>query len=340
MSPSRRKKSFVISSEGKRDFLDLEAVGHETLRDLLRQACALKAEATLAREALRDKVLVMVFEAPSTRTRVSFDMAMRKLGGGVLSLSAHDMQLERGETPADTARVLSRYADAILLRTDDPSRLYAMAEAASIPVINGLRRHRIRVTNWSAAARTSALCDGGGGVDSCYQCTFEERLGSIEGQSVSYLGDGTNNVAATWLQAAGLFGLELRLGCPASHSPNEELVSRSRLQARQRGGDIVIERDPLAAARGSRAVMTDVWISMGEREVVSKHNALSSYRVDDRVMSAASGDAIFLHCLPAHRGEEVSGDVIDGDRSAVWDEAENRMHVQKAILLWCFGVEI
>ena len=322
MSPSRRKKSFVISSEGKRDFLDLEAVGHETLRDLLRQACALKAEATLAREALRDKVLVMVFEAPSTRTRVSFDMAMRKLGGGVLSLSAHDMQLERGETPADTARVLSRYADAILLRTDDPSRLYAMAEAASIPVINGLT---------TASHPCQILAD---------IMTFEERLGSIEGQSVSYLGDGTNNVAATWLQAAGLFGLELRLGCPASHSPNEELVSRSRLQARQRGGDIVIERDPLAAARGSRAVMTDVWISMGEREVVSKHNALSSYRVDDRVMSAASGDAIFLHCLPAHRGEEVSGDVIDGDRSAVWDEAENRMHVQKAILLWCFGVEI
>ena len=258
MSPSRRKKSFVISSEGKRDFLDLEAVGHETLRDLLRQACALKAEATLAREALRDKVLVMVFEAPSTRTRVSFDMAMRKLGGGVLSLSAHDMQLERGETPADTARVLSRYADAILLRTDDPSRLYAMAEAASIPVINGLT---------TASHPCQILAD---------IMTFEERLGSIEGQSVSYLGDGTNNVAATWLQAAGLFGLELRLGCPASHSPNEELVSRSRLQARQRGGDIVIERDPLAAARGSRAVMTDVWISMGEREVVSKHNALSS----------------------------------------------------------------
>ena len=322
MSPSRSKKPLALSSEGKRDFLDLEAVGHETLRDLLRQAHALKAEAMLAREALRDKVLVMVFEAPSTRTRVSFDMAMRKLGGGVLSLSAHDMQLERGETPADTARVLSRYADAILLRTDDPSRLYAMAEAASIPVINGLT---------TASHPCQILAD---------IMTFEERLGSIEGQSVSYLGDGTNNVAATWLQAAGLFGLELRLGCPASHSPNEELVSRSRLQARQRGGDIVIERDPLAAARGSRAVMTDVWISMGEREVVSKHNALSSYRVDERVMSAASGDAIFLHCLPAHRGEEVSGDVIDGARSAVWDEAENRMHAQKAILLWCFGVEI
>ena len=316
------KENLAFASESKRDFLDLEAVGHEALRGLLRQACALKADRMLAREALRDKVLVMIFEAPSTRTRVSFDMAMRKLGGDVLSLAAHDMQLERGETPADTARVLSRYADAILLRTDDPSRLYAMADAASVPVINGLT---------TASHPCQILAD---------IMTFEERLGSIEGQSVSYLGDGTNNVAATWLQAAGLFGLELRIGCPASHSPSEELLLRSRARARERGGDIVVVGDPLEAAKGSRAVMTDVWVSMGEREAGSKHNALSPYRVDSRVMSAASGDAIFLHCLPAHRGEEVSADVIDGDRSAVWDEAENRMHAQKAILLWCFGVEI
>ena len=326
MSQARSRETSALSSasssESKRDFLDLEAIGHETLLDLLRQARALKADATLAREALRDRVLVMVFEAPSTRTRVSFDMAMRKLGGGVLSLSAHDMQLERGETPADTARVLSRYADAILLRTDDPSRLYAMAEAASIPVINGLT---------TASHPCQILAD---------IMTFEERLGSIEGQRVSYLGDGTNNVAATWLEAAGLFGLELRIGCPASHSPSEELLLRWRTKARERGGDIVIERDPMEAVRGSRAVMTDVWVSMGERGAGSKHNALSPYRVDERVMEAASGDAIFLHCLPAHRGEEVSEGVIDGARSAVWDEAENRMHAQKAILLWCFGVEI
>ncbi len=311
-----------MPAESKRDFLALETVGHEVLCNLLRQAHALKAETKFAREALRDRVLVMVFEAPSTRTRVSFDMAMRKLGGDVLSLSAHDMQLDRGETPADTARVLSRYADAILLRTDDPSRLDAMAEAASVPVINGLT---------TASHPCQILAD---------IMTFEERLGSIEGQVVSYLGDGTNNVAATWLEAAGLFGLSLRLGCPSSHSPSEKLVLRSRSRARERGGDIVVERDPLEAAKGSRAVMTDVWVSMGEREGGSKHNALSPYRVDDRVMSVASDDAIFLHCLPAHRGEEVSGDVIDGARSAVWDEAENRMHVQKAILLWCFGVEI
>ena len=322
MSQACAKEPLAVSAEGKRDFLDLEAVGHDTLRDLLRCARALKGEPALAREALRDRVLVMIFEAPSTRTRVSFDMAMRKLGGDVLSLSAHDMQLERGETPSDTARVLSRYADAILLRTDDPSRLYAMAEAASIPVINGLT---------TASHPCQVLAD---------IMTFEERLGSIEGQSVSYLGDGTNNVAATWLEAAGLFGLDLRLGCPGSHSPSEELLLRSRSQAQRRGGDIVVFADPLEAARGSRAVMTDVWVSMGERDVVSKHNSLSPYRVDERVMSVASGDAIFLHCLPAHRGEEVSADVIDGERSAVWDEAENRMHVQKAILLWCFGVEI
>ena len=310
------------SRVSKRDFIDLQAVGFSTLREILRQAYALKADTCLGRDALRDRVLVMIFEAPSTRTRVSFDMAMRKLGGEVLSLSAHDMQLDRGETPADTARVLSRYADAILLRTDDPSRLYAMASSAAVPVINGLT---------TASHPCQILAD---------IMTFEERLGSIEGQAVSYLGDGTNNVASTWLEAAGLFGLKLRLGCPASHSPNEELVLRMRLRARERGGDIVVERDPLAAVRGSRAVMTDVWVSMGDREGGSKHNALSPYRVDDRVMSAASADAIFLHCLPAHRGEEVSGEVIDGDRSAVWDEAENRMHVQKAILLWCFGVEI
>ncbi len=306
----------------KRDFLDLDALGVSLLRELLTNARALKGDRFLCSDALRGRTLVMVFEAPSTRTRVSFDIGMRSLGGDVVSLSAHDMQLYRGETPSDTARVLSLYADAILLRTDAPSRLRAMSEASRVSVINGLTR---------ASHPCQVLAD---------IMTFEERLGSIEGETLSYFGDGKNNVAATWLQAAGLFGLSLRIACPSSHSPDARLVSA----ARECGGDILVTDDPMEAARGSRAVMTDVWVSMDkdkglEGSMTKPHNVLSPYRVDERVMEAASSDAIFMHCLPAHRGEEVTAGVIDGSRSAVWDEAENRLHAQKAVLLWCCGVD-
>ena len=306
----------------KRDFLDLDSLGAPLLRELLSNARALKRDRLLCRDSLCGRTLVMVFEAPSTRTRVSFDIAMRSLGGEVISLSGHEMQLYRGETPSDTARVLSLYADAILLRTDDPLRLRSMSESSRVSVINGLTR---------ASHPCQVLAD---------IMTFEERLGSIEGETLSYFGDGSNNVAATWLQAAGLFGLRLRIACPTSHSPDSALVSR----ARARGGDILITEDPLEAARGSRAIMTDVWVSMDmdkgeEGSMKMPHNLLSPYRVDDVVMGAASSDAIFMHCLPAHRGEEVTASVIDGDRSAVWDEAENRLHAQKAVLLWCCGVD-
>ena len=318
----------------KRDFLDLDILGAPLLRELLSNARALKLDRSLCCDALRGRTLVMVFEAPSTRTRVSFDIAMRSLGGQVISLSAHDMQLQRGESASDTAHVLSLYADLILLRTDAPSRLRAMVDSSRVSVINGLTR---------ASHPCQVLAD---------IMTFEERLGSIEGETLSYFGDGSNNVAATWLQAAGLFGLRLRIACPSTHAPDKRLVSAARDAARGSGGDIIITEDIMAAARGSRAIMTDVWVSMdkGDRDGVgdgdmvegimkSPHNSLLPYRVDERVMGAASSDAIFMHCLPAHRGEEVTAGVIDGERSAVWDEAENRMHVQKAILLWCCGVD-
>lgn len=301
----------------KRDFLDLDGLGVGLLRELLELASKVKAEPTLYCTSLAGKSLVMVFEAPSTRTRVSFEMAMRRLGGDVVSLAAHDMQLERGETPGDTARVLSRYADALLLRTDEASRLQAMAESSRVSVINGL-------------TRLSHPCQIMADI-----MTFEERLGRIDGERLAYFGDASNNVAATWLQAAGVFGLELCFACPESHRPEAGLVER----ARGNGAKIVITDDPLAAANGSRAIMTDVWVSMGDDARRAPHNALAGYRVDSKVMGGARADAIFMHCLPAHRGEEVTEEVLEGESSAVWDEAENRLHVQKAILLWCLGAD-
>ncbi|NNG04225.1 MAG: ornithine carbamoyltransferase [Inquilinus sp.] len=295
-------------------FLDLHRVDRDTLRGMIDAAAALKT--TDPRGAgdkpLAGKTLAMIFEKPSTRTRVSFEVGMRQLGGEAVMLSGSEIQLGRGETIADTARVLSRYVDAIMIRTSGEDRLLEMAEAATVPVINGL-------------------------TDSSHPCqlmadvlTFEEHLGPIAGKTVAWSGDG-NNVAQSWIRASARFGFEMRLACPDELQPPADLVAWATGQ----GARVSVSPDPDTVVRGADCVVTDTWVSMGDKEAPSRHNLLRPYQVDDRLMSLAKPEAIFMHCLPAHRGEEVTDAVIDGPRSVVFDEAENRLHAQKGILLWC-----
>ncbi|MGH7005912.1 MAG: ornithine carbamoyltransferase, partial [Alphaproteobacteria bacterium] len=265
---------------------------------------------------LAGKALAMIFEKPSTRTRVSFELAMKQLGGDAVVLERGSSQLGRGETIADTARVLSRYCDAIMVRTTKEEKLFELAEAATVPVINGLtdRTHPCQL-----------MAD---------VMTFEERLGPIAGRAVAWSGDG-NNMATSWIQAAVQFGFELRLACPAQLPPPADVVA----WAKAKGGKIRVTTSVEDAVKNADCVVTDVWVSMGEHEPTNQHNLLRPYQVDERVMALAKKDAIFMHCLPAHRGEEVTAPVIDGPQSAVWDEAENRLHAQKGILAWCLTPE-
>ncbi len=260
-------------------------------------------------------MLVLIFEKPSTRTRVSFDIAMRQLGGGALTLNHTDLQLGRGESVADTARVLSRYADGIMIRANAHATLVEFARHATIPVINGL-------TEKSHPCQVMADIQ-----------TFEEHLGPIKGKTVAWVGDG-NNVAVSWMHAAVRFGFELRLACPKSLYPEDEALewlSREK-------GEVEIGTDPEKAVKGADCVVTDTWVSMGQSDAVRRKKMLAPYAVDAKLMSKAAKNAIFMHCLPAYRGHEVTEDVLEGPQSVVFDEAENRLHVQKAILAWCFGV--
>jgi ornithine carbamoyltransferase len=260
------------------------------------------------------KTLAMIFEKPSTRTRVSFEVAMRELGGDVINLSASELQLGRGETAADTARVLSRYVDAIMLRTDNVARLREMAEFATVPVINGL-------TNMSHPCQLMAD-----------MMTFEEHRGPIAGKTVAWVGDG-NNVACSWIEASVRFGFTLRIATPELRRPPQKLIDWARAQ----GARIELTDDPAVAVRGVQCVVTDAWVSMNDDPNVSRHNLLAPYRVTGALMAEAASDAIFMHCLPAHRGEEVTAEVIDGPQSVVFDGAENRLHAQKGILAWSLG---
>ena len=295
-------------------FLDLADIGADDLRHILAHAERLKKERQAGKlsSALVGKKLVMIFEKNSTRTRVSFEVAMMELGGHGLSFNGNELQLGRGETVADTARVLSRYADAIMLRCHSHDKLTELAANAQIPVINGL-------TEFSHPCQILADI-----------LTFEENLGSIEGKTIAWIGDG-NNVAQSWIQASALLKCKIRLACPTKLQPLPEVVK----WARDRGGDIVITESPQEAVRGAHAVITDTWVSMGDPDPEAQIKLLSAYQVNDALMKLAAPDAIFLHCLPAHRGEEVTEAVIDGPQSRVFDEAENRLHVQKAIILWC-----
>ncbi|TFU05820.1 ornithine carbamoyltransferase [Polymorphobacter arshaanensis] len=305
-----------------RHFLDLAGAGRAGLRAILDDAHARKAARSGKPKALPDadapltgSMLAMIFEKPSTRTRFSFDLAMRQLGGSTIITASGDTQLGRGETVADTSRVLSRMVDAIMLRTGDHAVIETMAGAATVPVINGL-------TDLSHPCQAMADI-----------MTVEERLGRpVEDTCWAYVGDG-NNMAHSLIEAASVLGFELRLGCPHGYDPDQAVVAT----ASARGGHIELVRSAKAAVENAQVVVTDTWVSMGQSETKDKIAAMTPFQVTPLLMAAAAPSAVFLHCLPAHRGEEVLDAVIDGPQSAVWDEAENRLHVQKSILLWCLG---
>ncbi len=294
-------------------FLDLDRLDAPTLRAILDAGAAFK-RGDGDRVPLEGKTLVLIFEKPSTRTRVSFEAGMMQLGGRVIVLEGESSQIGRGESIADTARVLSRYVDAIMIRTDDPAKLAELAAHASVPVINGLT---------DASHPCQLMAD---------VMTFEEHSGPIKGRTVTWCGDG-NNVAASWVHAAVRFGFSLRLACPELLLPAPALLE----WAASEGGDVTLVTDAPAAVRDADCVVTDTWVSMGDDAAESRHNLLAPYRVDEKLMALAKPDALFMHCLPAHRGEEVTDSVIDGPRSVVWDEAENRLHAQKGIIAWCLG---
>ena len=301
--------------ERPRHFLDLTDFDTATLRRMLADAERFKRDGH-GPQPLAGKTLALIFEKPSTRTRVSFEIGMRQLGGDVVILSAADMQTGRGETMADTARVLSRYVDAIMIRTDDAARLHELAAHATVPVINGL-------TNRSHPCQLMADV-----------MTFEEHRGPIAGQVVAWSGDG-NNVACSWIQAALRFGFTLRLATPELRRPPQKLVDWARAQ----GAKIELFDDPALAVRGARCVVADTWVSMSDDPAESRHNMLAPYRVTQSLLQQAAPDALFMHCLPAHRGDEVTAEVIDGPQSVVFDEAENRLHAQKGILLWALAAD-
>jgi ornithine carbamoyltransferase len=299
-----------------RHFLDLADIDGATLRSILDDSRRLKADrrTPAAPKPLAGKVLAMIFDRPSTRTRVSFDVAMRELGGETIMLTGEEMQRRRGETISDTAKVLSRYVDAIMIRTLDHASVVELAESATVPVINGLTRH-------------SHPCQIMADV-----LTFEEHKGPIAGKTVAWLGD-ANNVLTSWVHAAALFGFDLRVASPGELAPSARILA----WARDHGAAMSVTTDAEAAAAGADCLVTDTWVSMGDEEGERRQNLLHPYQVNERLMAKAKPDAIFMHCLPAHRGEEVTAAVIDGPQSVVFDEAENRLHAQKGILAWCLA---
>ena len=261
---------------------------------------------------LEGNVLALIFDKHSTRTRISFDVAMRQLGGTTMMMSGAELQLAREETIADTARVLSRYLDAVMIRLLDHEMVQDLAASASIPVINGL-------TKFSHPCQVMADI-----------LTFEERRGPITGKTVAWSGD-ANNVLTSWVHAAARFGFRLKIATPKELAPHESVKE----WAMAAGATVEFGHDPLRAVAGADCVVTDAWVSMGDEDAVKRHQLLRAYQVNKQLLAHAASEAIFLHCLPAHRGEEVTDEVIDGPQSAVFDEAENRLHAQKAILLWC-----
>jgi ornithine carbamoyltransferase len=293
----------------KRDFLQISDLSADEAQELFKLAAAMKSGEYRERP-LAGKTLALIFAKSSTRTRVSFEV----LGGHAIFMSSQDMQLGRGETIADTAKVLSRYVDGIMIRTFTHSDVAELARNATIPVVNGL-------------------------TDLVHPCqvlsdvfTVSEALGSWQGKVVAWVGDG-NNMANSWLNAAALFGFELRIACPEGYEPDREIFERAK-----QATAVAVFEDPDEAVRGAHVVNTDVWASMGqEADANARRLAFRGYTVDSDLMRLAAADAIFLHCLPAHRGEEVAGEVIDGPQSRVWDQAENRLHVQKALIATLLG---
>ena len=293
-----------------RHFLDLDRLDTATLRGILDRAAAFKSGRG-SQAPLVGKTLVMIFEKPSTRTRVSFQVGMQELGGQTVVLGEKDSQLGRGETVADTASVLSRYADAIMIRTGDPLKLDELEAHATVPVVNGLT---------DASHPCQIMAD---------VMTFEEHRGPIAGRRVAWVGDG-NNVAVSWVHAARRFAFELRLATPPELAVDPGIIAWAA-----EGGTVTVTEIAAEAVAGADLVVTDTWVSMGDTDAEARCRLLEPYQVNGALMDKAAPEAIFMHCLPAHRGEEVTADVIDGPRSVVWDEAENRLHAQKGILAWC-----
>ncbi|HRV62989.1 ornithine carbamoyltransferase [Albidovulum sp.] len=305
-------------------FLDIHTTPQDELRAMIDQARAMKnARQGLpkgtpdAEQPLAGRMIALIFEKPSTRTRISFDVGARQMGGQTMVLSGKDMQLGHGESISDTARVLSRYVDLIMLRTFDEATLLEMAEHATVPVINGLT---------DASHPCQIMAD---------IVTYEEHRGAPGGRKFVWSGDG-NNVCTSWLHAAGQFGFDLTFTGPETLDPDAKAVEF----ARSRGSRVDIVRDPLVAAHGADAIVTDTWVSMHDPESARerRHNQLRPYQVNSRMMAEAKPDALFMHCLPAHRNEEATSEVMDGPQSVIFDESENRLHAQKAILRWCLGV--
>lgn len=293
-------------------FLDLHKLDAATLRSILDLGHDIKAGRD--QRKLTGKTLAMIFEKPSTRTRVSFEVGMKQLGGDVVIMDGQGSQLGRGETVADTARVLSRYVDAIMIRTDDPAKLDELAAYATVPVINGL-------------------------TDDSHPCqlmadvmTYEEHRGSIQGRKVVWCGDG-NNMAVSFVHAAERFGFALTLATPTELAVKPEVLA----WAAEQGADITVTTDADEACTDADLIVTDTWVSMGDADAERRARLLSPYQVDARRLSLAKADALFMHCLPAHREEEVTSEVIDGPQSVIWDEAENRLHAQKGVLAWCMA---
>ena len=307
-----------MSSDSLRHFLDLSDVSAPTLRDILDAGLGMKARRrtpeAAADKPLAGKVVAMVFEQPSLRTRMSFDVGIRELGGTPVMVTGKEIELGEREAIADTARVMSRFVDAIMVRMLNHDQLTELVRYATVPVINGLtkRSHPCQV-----------MAD---------LMTFEERKGPISGRKVAWTGD-FNNVLASWIHAAARFEFKLSIATPEELSPGKELVA----WARGEGADIELGDRAEAAVEGADAVLSDSWVSMGDADGAWRHNLLAPFQVNERLMARAAPDAIFMHCLPAHRGEEVTDAVIDGPQSAVFDEAENRLHSQKGVLAWCFG---
>ncbi len=305
-----------MNRNGVRHFLDLIDIPAPELVGMIEASRAMKTArqrgGAAAPGPLAGRTLAMIFDKPSTRTRVSFDVAMRQLGGTTVVLTGQEMQLGRGETIGDTARVLSRYVDAIMIRILDHGLLMELATHATVPVINGL-------------TRLSHPCQVMADV-----MTFEEHRGSIRGRTVAWTGDG-NNVLTSWMHAAERFQFSLRVATPSQLAPPRQAVD----WAKQSGAAIMLGDDPEEAVDGADCVVTDTWVSMGDRDGERRHNLLKPYQVNARLMARARPEAVFMHCLPAHRGDEVTDEVIDGPQSVVFDEAENRLHAQKGILAWC-----
>jgi ornithine carbamoyltransferase len=303
-----------MNAHGARHFLDLIDIPRQELRAIIEASRAMKGRREPGARPLDGRTLAMIFDKPSTRTRVSFDVAMRQLGGEAIMLTGQEMQLGRGETIADTARVLSRYVDIIMIRTLEHETLTELARHATVPVINGL-------------SRRSHPCQVLSDV-----LTFEEHRGPIRGKTVAWTGD-ANNVLASWMHAAERFEFRLRVATPPELAPKKWLLD----WIKSSGAAVDIGTDPDEAVNGADCLVTDTWVSMGDKDGQRRHNLLRRYQVNARLMARAKPDAVFMHCLPAHRGDEVTDEVMDGPQSVVFDEAENRLHAQKGILAWCLN---